>query len=119
MASSQRDKNPSIGRKEYLELKFTSDNCELEGKIKLRYDCELDLDLNFLNFIQLWPNDCENKLKNYISCGKVVTQVQISFGRLSDLDSLYAAQKKNALFSKFKLSVYEVKSLAETCEILN
>ena len=28
-----------------MKLKLTSDHCELEGKIKLRYACELDLDL--------------------------------------------------------------------------
>ena len=63
MASSQKDKNPSIGRKEYYELlhfsfsrgalhhpwfdhelKFTPDHCELEGKIKLRYLSKIALD---------------------------------------------------------------------------
>ena len=68
MTSSQKDKNPSIGRKKYLRrvlaFFFSSfsrgqcttldqpDHCELEGKIKLRYACELDLDL-FFKFIKI------------------------------------------------------------------
>ena len=43
------------------ELKFTSDHCELEGKIKFRYACELDLDL-FFKFIKISDLICELKV---------------------------------------------------------
>ena len=35
-----------------LVMKLTSDHCELEGNIKLRYACELDLNL-FFKFIKI------------------------------------------------------------------
>ena len=40
------------------ELKLTSDHCELEGKIKISYACELDLDL-FFKFIKIPELICE------------------------------------------------------------
>ena len=40
------------------ELKLTSDHCELEGKIKISYACELDLDL-FFKFIKISELICE------------------------------------------------------------
>ena len=44
-----------------IKLKFTSDHCELEGKIMLRYACELDLDL-FFKFIKISELICELKI---------------------------------------------------------
>ena len=65
------------------ELKLTPAQCELEGKIKLRYTSELELDL-FFKFIKISELICELKISfdllynsdpdNKISCSFIWTQ---------------------------------------------